>query len=280
MDRTSPAAHSGHDELLIARLYGGDVSEPERARALRLVSECPDCGSLFADLGGIAGATAALPVPPRPRDFSLSEADAARWRRKTGGRWRILGLGLRRSLGGSLAALGFFGIIVTSATTILWGAASTSGGGYVLSPERAAAPAVPPAAGGVAIASAAGSSSYFGPASVATAGPLATLLPLNPAASPATSAASPVVDSAASAAPTIASAADSHNLAAASPAAAQGAMVGGSGATKSTEATGSASSGTDPRLAWLIGFAALFVLGLGLAVLPVRRRGRDRGARG
>jgi hypothetical protein len=61
--------------------------------------------------------------------------------------------------------------------------------------------------------------------------------------------------------------------------AAQGAIAVGSGSTKSTEAPGSRSSDVDARLVWLIGFAALFVVGLALAILPVRRRGRDRSAR-
>jgi anti-sigma factor RsiW len=112
MDPTSPAVHARHDEALIARLFGGDVSEAERARALALVSECPECESLLADFGAIAEATAALPVPPRPRDFSLTEADAARLRGKTRARSRVFRLGLRRSLGGSLAALGIFGLII------------------------------------------------------------------------------------------------------------------------------------------------------------------------
>ena len=280
MDRTSPAAHSGHDEVLIARLYGGDVSEAERTRALALVSECPECESLLADFGAVAAATAALPVPPRPRDFSLTEADAARLRGKARGRRGALRLGLRRSLGGSLAALGIFGLLLTGTVSILGGAASTTDGRFALSPERAAAPAV---AGALPSAGAAGSASNFGPASVATAAPAATFesgsvnldQPTSPVA-PATgvtSAAPPASVAWAS------SSAGSQDLAAASPAAAQGAIDGGSGSAKSTEAAGAGSSGVDARLVWLIGFAALLVVGLALAILPVRRRGRDRSAR-
>ena len=78
MDRTPLAAHAAHDELLIARLFGGDVSDVERASALDLMGECDECAALFVDLGDIAAATEALPVPARPRDFSLTAADAAR----------------------------------------------------------------------------------------------------------------------------------------------------------------------------------------------------------
>jgi hypothetical protein len=269
MDPTSPAVHAvhaGHDEALIARLFGGDVSEAERARALALVSECPECESLLADFGAIAKATAALPVPPRPRDFSLTEADAARHRGKTRARSRVFRLGLRRSLGGSLAALGIFGLILAGTTSILGGAASTANGPYALSPGRLAG-ALPAA-----------SVSNFGPASAATAAPAATFESgaVNP--NQPTSSAVPVVDMASSAA-SAPEASGPPNLAAASTLTAQGAIAVGSGSTKSTEAPGSSSSGVDARLVWLLGFAALFVVGLALAILPVRRRGRDRSAR-
>src|ERR1035437_9593595 len=78
MDRTPAATHAGHDEMLIVRLYGGDVDESERARALDLMVDCRECANLFADLGAIAEASAAMPVPPRPRDFALTDKDAPR----------------------------------------------------------------------------------------------------------------------------------------------------------------------------------------------------------
>ena len=275
MDPIPPAAHAGHDELLIVRLYGGDVSDAERARAVVLVSECSDCGSLFADLAAITAATAGLAVPPRPRDFSLTEADAARLRGKARPRWRVLGLGLRRSMGGSLAALAILGLILTGTTSVLGGASSSAAGGNVLSPQRLAAPAV---AGAVPAASAAGSVSDFGPSSLATAAPAGTFAAAFNA-NPPTASPAPLTNIATSGAQAASPSTGPHDLAVASAAVAQGAMDGGSGATKSTEATGSASGGTDARLVWLVGFVALLVLGLGLVVLPVRRRGGDRGAR-
>jgi hypothetical protein len=119
------AAHAGHDELLIARLYGDDVDDRERARALELVAGCDDCAAIYADLGAIAKATAALPVPARPRDFALTEADAARLRPRRRGLARLLGIGSRRSFGGALAALGFSGLVLTSALS-MFGTAVTS----------------------------------------------------------------------------------------------------------------------------------------------------------
>ena len=119
------AAHAGHDELLIARLYGNDVDDRERARALELVDGCDECAALYADLGAIARATAALPVPPRTRDFALTEEDAARLRPHRRGLARLLGVGRRRSFGGALAALGFSGLVLTSALS-MFGTVATS----------------------------------------------------------------------------------------------------------------------------------------------------------
>ena len=277
MDSTSPAAHATHDESLIARLYGGDLAGAERTRALDLVSECPECESLLADFGAIAEATAALPVPPRLRDFSLTEADASRLRRKTPVRSRILRLGLRRSIGGSLAALGIFGVMLTATTAILGGAANTTSG-YAFSPERPGATPVP---GAVVLATAADSVSNSGPAGVATAGPAATVANDATSQAPAMSAAG-VLSGTASSRTLEASASASaglHDLAAASAAVPQGESGSLSGATKSGQSTGPSSTGIDVRLVGLIGFASLFIVGLALAILPVRRRGRDRSAR-
>ena len=54
MDRTASPAHAAHDELLIARLFGGEVGNSEREHAVELMAKCPDCAALFADLGSIA----------------------------------------------------------------------------------------------------------------------------------------------------------------------------------------------------------------------------------
>jgi hypothetical protein len=133
------ADHATHDEMLIARLYGDDVDDRERARALELVAGCDECSALYADLGAIAEATSALPAQPRPRDFALTEEDAARLRPRRRGRARFLGIIGRRSFGGALVALGFSGLILTSALSML-GTAPTA---MSLDGQRlAAAPAV------------------------------------------------------------------------------------------------------------------------------------------
>ena len=132
------ADHATHDEMLIARLYGDDVDARERARALELVSGCDECSALYADLGAIAAATTTLSLPSRPRDFALTEDDAARLRPHRGGRARLLGIFRRRSFGGVLVALGFSGLALTSALSMLGTAPTTMS----TDARLAAAPAV------------------------------------------------------------------------------------------------------------------------------------------
>jgi len=122
---SNPNPHAAHDELLIARLFGDDVDERERAVALAQMDACEDCAALFADLGSIRDATVALPVPARPRDFRLAEANAARLRPRRSGPGRVLGLGLRRSLGGAMVALGFSGVLLTGIVAAFPGGIAT-----------------------------------------------------------------------------------------------------------------------------------------------------------
>jgi hypothetical protein len=117
--------HAGHDEILLARLFGGDVDERERTRALDLIGSCPDCAAFYADLRAIAQATSSLPVPPRPRDFTLTEADAVRLRpaRKS---WLAGWAGRSRLLGSSMVALGALGIVFVGTLSALTPATPTS----------------------------------------------------------------------------------------------------------------------------------------------------------
>jgi anti-sigma factor RsiW len=70
--------HEHHDPLLIAALLDVDTSPSERAAAEMLIQSCTDCAALHADLVALSSATHALPAVPRPRDFRLTAADAAR----------------------------------------------------------------------------------------------------------------------------------------------------------------------------------------------------------
>jgi anti-sigma factor RsiW len=249
MDRSTRASHASHDELLIARLYGGDVDDRERARAVEIMADCPDCAELFADLGAIAEATASMPVPARPRDFMLTEEDAARLRRKRRG-WQVtFGLGLRRSFGGSLAALGLAGLMLTSAASLL-GQTTSASLTSANAPERFAQSSGPnfdsQGAVGLAAASPAAASE---PAPAFAAGVTAALA-ANPAAAttPTTDAANRV----------------------------PGDVAGDAGGSPPIQ-TETAAAGVDPRLLWLLGFALLFAIGVAVALLPQRLRRRVRG---
>ena len=63
--------------LLIAALLDDD-STARRGAGRALVACCPACAALHDDLLALSSATRALPIPPRPRDFRLTAADAAR----------------------------------------------------------------------------------------------------------------------------------------------------------------------------------------------------------
>lgn len=275
MDRTTPTTHAGHDELLVARLYGGDLDAAERDRAQDLLAECPDCAALFADLGAIARATAALPVPARPRDFTLTAADAARLgagRRRWPG---FLRPELRRSVGGAVAALGLAGVVLTSGFSVFGGSASTT-----LDASSLNAPAADQALAGVA-ASLAAAPQPAATAAPASSGDIYVLAPLASPAAPvaagsAGSFANDAQGSAASPEPSGRKAMSSGN-----PEFAQtgGSGTEGDGHSKTSEAASTLSGGMDPRLVWLIGFGVLFGIGLAILILPSLLRRRGRGSR-
>ena len=267
MDRTPPAAHATHDELLIARLYGGDVDAAERERVLEQIAECRDCAELFADLGAIADAVVAMQVPRRPRDFGLTEADAARLRRRRLSAW-FFGAGLRRSLGGSLAALGLVGVVLTGVASLTSGAASPVEFSSNQSLTGAAQPV--PAASQADLAA-------FGSAAAPTAAPAATAAAsersatnLSPTAASASPAASAYAVSPASQAPAQQGDLGKVSLASQSPA-------GLGQPTPAVPESSVAQGGIDARLLWLVGFGVLFLLGIAVVILPGRRRGHGRG---
>ncbi len=259
--------HANHDESLVVRLYGNDVGPDERALALDLVSGCEDCAALFADMGEIASATAALPTPARPRDFMLTPADAARLRPAQPARGRSAWRGLTRQLGGAFATLGLVGIIVAGASTAIapatsdnFALTSSTGNQDALQGVGAGAPGLVSTAQPVAAAASASSDVTKGAAG-----------------SPA-----PAVSPAASSAPSrAASPAASHNESASlaigqgpTPPAAQPQGAGGQPLSPAQPASGGA---VDIRLAVLIASAALLLVGLALLIGPRLRARRIRG---
>ena len=277
MNPTAP--HAGHDELLIARLFGGDVSEAERALALDQMAECEECEALFVDLGGVAEATAVLPTPVRPRDFTLTEADAVRLAQPARGR-RLFGLGLRRSLGSAVAALGIVGMVAAGTGSFISQAATS---GYASQVDQAAG------APGLAIAATpAGAGSKSGPVAAPTAAPVAAATAGPSQSGTGTTLTAPTIvpqeTKDANLVPAPSASYSQFALATPGPETnTTGSTPGGSTAGPASPAgtgTGSASGsqGPDARLLLMLGFAALFLAGLAIAILPGRRSGRTRGA--
>ena len=119
--------HSAHDRLLIASLVDRSVSHSERAIAEVQLAACRDCAQLFDDLAAISAATIALPLPSRPRDFTLTSADAERLRVR-GWRRVFAAIGTSRDvfsrpLAVGLTTLGLAGLLVTTIPGALTGQA-------------------------------------------------------------------------------------------------------------------------------------------------------------
>jgi anti-sigma factor RsiW len=280
MDRTTPTTHAGHDELLVARLFGGDLDTSERGLALDQLANCPDCAALFADLGAIASATAALPVPPRPRDFTLTVADAARL---GAGRRRLpafLRPELRRSFGGVLAALGLVGVVLTGGFSVFGGVAGTTSSDQSNRNSLAADQA---AAGGVASLAPAAQPAA---SAAATYGGGPVFGPLDSTPIPAAASSDGVVLNGGQGPISAPEPSGLKAVTSGNPDLAVQASAGGSeadGRTRTSHSTSpgasTASSGMDARLVWLIGFAVLFGVGLAILILPSMFRRRGRGSR-
>jgi len=118
VSRTSAVDHAAHDELILAAYASGDdLPAAERVATDALVRDCPDCAALVVDLRLIRAATVALPVPPRRRDFRLTDEDAARlrpagWRRLVA-TFASARLAFTAPLGAGLVAIGVVAGLVT-----------------------------------------------------------------------------------------------------------------------------------------------------------------------
>ncbi len=194
-----PGEHAAHDQLLIARFVGGDVSAVEADAARELLSGCADCRLLASDLLAISRATADLPVPTRARDFRISPEEAARLRSSGVRSWlsRLFGgvdgaagplVPLQR-LAAAAVAIGLVMAVVTSpvgipgfssgGTTLKTvgqavsgprGAASTTGAVPTAAPAAAAAAPAASAAGLAAMPAASAAAAPAGPLTEPAAG--------------------------------------------------------------------------------------------------------------
>lgn len=175
MQHSNPRNHPDHDPLLISALAAGDLDAAERARATALIDLCAPCAELHRDLLAIAAATRALPaLAAAPRDFRLSDAQAARLRRGSWLRTLLAPFSGARSAARPVAAafttLGVAGLLVATILPGMLGSAAS------LAPERDQA--VTGAAPTAAPAAAPGATAAAGPvvpvAGGPTAAPLAT----------------------------------------------------------------------------------------------------------
>jgi hypothetical protein len=139
-------SHDRHDPMLVAALAADDLAGADREQAIALTRSCAECAMLHDDLLALARATAAAPPPiaTRPRDFTLTPADAARlrpngWRRlvAAASSWPSIA---SRPLGVGLATLGLVGLLVGNIQLSFGGAASAPVGAPT-TVERGAAPA-------------------------------------------------------------------------------------------------------------------------------------------
>jgi hypothetical protein len=158
--------HDAHDRLRISALVAGDLDGAEQAAAEEQLKSCTECARLAADLRTVAVSLASMPVPPRPRDFRLSERDLGRHPAR---RWSMEGVrrGLRPA-GTALAALGIAGLLLAG-TTALGGLASFGSSGAAApaaAPPRDANFEARPSAGAAGAAASAGAS----PAAAAATG--------------------------------------------------------------------------------------------------------------
>ena len=123
--------HMGHDPLDVAAAADRGASLP---MALGL---CGSCLDLRADLLAVAAAVPFAAMPRRPRDFTLTAAEAARLRSR---RWRRMldAFGsardeISRPLAAGFATLGVVGLLLTAVPAVL----PTIGGSSAAAPTDA-----------------------------------------------------------------------------------------------------------------------------------------------
>lgn len=152
----SPSPHAAHDLTLIAALAArtSDLTDAQTAAAHDQLTSCDACTTLLADLVALQTALPLTSSPARPRDFTLTPADAERLRR--GGWRRILGLvgsardNVTRPLAVGFTSLGVAGLLLASFSTLYLGGGTQSApttAGAQIEQAAPAASAAPSASG-------------------------------------------------------------------------------------------------------------------------------------
>jgi hypothetical protein len=151
----NPADHAAHDPSWMAALAtrDPDLSPAERTRAQAALESCGACADLLADLVALSAAIPSAAIPARPRDFTLTAADAARLR-PNGLRRLLKAIGSARDgvtfpLALGLTTMGIAGLLVATVPSFAGGATGGAAPGQ-LSPVGEAIPA--PAAASAAAA--------------------------------------------------------------------------------------------------------------------------------
>ncbi len=174
-EQNAPAArpdHAAHDATWMAALAARDpdLSAAEMARAQEALKACGACADLFADLVAMSAAIPTAAVPTRPRDYTLTAADAARLRPRGLRRW-VAGIGSVRDgvtfpLAMGLTTMGIAGLLIATIPAAFSGA--TAGAApQVLSTVGNAIPAPAPSAAAAASAAAAPAALSAAPAASA-----------------------------------------------------------------------------------------------------------------
>ncbi len=252
--------HASHDLALIAAHADGDTDDAERVRASALIGDCDECARLYDDLLLISSAVADLPAPARPRDFRLTNEQAASLR-PTGWRGVLAALaGPRFSfvapLGTAMATLGLVGLLVAGPGLPILGSSPPTDIALAPTTDQAAPEA---AAGAAAPSPALEDGSPANGAEMAPASPV-------PAASPDLA----VGDGSAAATP-------GSGVAASDARAGSDTANVAPGASAERSATKAISvKGTGPADAWLI-LGATLLLGAGVLLVGLRLIARRAG---
>jgi hypothetical protein len=147
-----------------------DLTPAELARARAALESCGPCADLFADLVAVSAAIPSAAIPARQRDFTLTQADAARLRSRGLRRWfSAIGSGRDRitfPLALGLTTMGIAGLLLATVPGAFYGA--SGGAAQTLSTVGAAVPA---AGDGNAAAPAAASVAPPAPTSAPAAAP-------------------------------------------------------------------------------------------------------------
>jgi LPXTG-motif cell wall-anchored protein len=274
------ADHGRHDRALVAALAdrSEDAMTPsERDRAEALVASCEACASLRHDLVAITAAAATAALPARPREFTLTAADAERLRPRGLRRWiRSIGSSrdaFSRPLALGLTTMGIVGLLVASAPGAMFGLGGAASGpapeaAFSTVEDQAAPISAAPAAGAsIAVGGAAAPAPSAPAASVAPAEqPLAATTAPDTAAERPAGTADPRILAGSSDGPAV----DDGALAPGADTAGEGSADARNGLDAAASEPATASTSSPSALAILAGAALL--AGVGLFILRWRNR--------